>query len=63
MTGMSLTISATLQFCSNLSAKLPYVILEDVDLRACLHQASASPLQQLCDDACDSVLIEINGIA
>ena len=29
-------------------------------LRAPLHQASASTLRQLCDDACDSVLIEIN---
>ena len=30
--------------------------------RVRLHQASASMLRQLCDDACDSVLIEINGI-
>ena len=34
-------------------------------LRVCLHQASAlaSTLQQLCNDACDSVLIENNGVA
>ena len=32
-------------------------------LRARLHQTSASTLQQHCDDACDTVLIEINGIA
>ena len=31
-------------------------------VRARLHQASASTLQQLCDDACDSVLIENNGV-
>ena len=33
------------------------------ELRARLHQASASTLWQLCDDASDSVLIEINGDA
>ena len=27
-----------------------------------LHQASASTLRQLCDDASDSVLIENNGV-
>ena len=32
-------------------------------LRTRLHQASASTLQQLCDDASDSVLIENNGAA
>ena len=32
-------------------------------MRARLHQASASMLQQLCDDATDSVLIKINGDA
>ena len=32
-------------------------------LRARLHQASASTLRQLSDDTCDSVLIEISGIA
>ena len=31
-------------------------------VRAHLHQASASTLRQLCDDACDSVLIENNGV-
>ena len=33
-----------------------------VILRAHLHQASASMLRQLRDDACDSVLIENNGV-
>ena len=32
-------------------------------VRARLHQASASMLRQLCDDACDSVRIENNGVA
>ena len=32
-------------------------------VRAHLHQASAPTLRQLCDDACDSVLIENNGVA
>ena len=32
-------------------------------LRDRLHQASASTLRPLCDDASDSVLIEINGDA
>ena len=32
-------------------------------VRARLHQASASTLQQLCDDASNSALIEINGDA
>ena len=32
-----------------------------LSIRVCLHQASASMLWQLCDDANDSVLIEING--
>ena len=32
-------------------------------LRVCLHQASASTLRQLCDNASDSVLIQINGDA
>ena len=32
-------------------------------LRAHLHQASTATLRQLCDDACDSVIIEINGDA
>ena len=32
-------------------------------LRARLHQASASTLRQLCNDACNSVLIENNGVA
>ena len=32
-------------------------------VRARLHQASASMLRQRCDDACDSVLIENNGVA
>ena len=31
-------------------------------LRACLHQASASTLRQLCNDASNSVLTENNGI-
>ena len=31
-------------------------------LRARLHQASASMLRQLSDDACDSVVIENNGV-
>ena len=31
-------------------------------LRVCLHQASASMLWQLCDDASHTVLIEINGL-
>ena len=31
--------------------------------RARLHQASASTLRQLSDDACDFVLIENNGVA
>ena len=35
----------------------------NINLRARLHQASPSTLRQLCDDACDSVVIEINGIA
>ena len=30
---------------------------------ACLHQASASMLQQCCDDTTDTVLIESNGVA
>ena len=30
--------------------------------RAHLHQASASTLRQLCDEASDSVLIENNGV-
>ena len=29
---------------------------------ACLHKVSASTLRQLCDDASDSVLIEINEV-
>ena len=33
-----------------------------VNLRAHLHQTSVSTLQQLCDDASDSVLIENNGV-
>ena len=32
-------------------------------LRVGLHQASASMLRQLCDDASDTVLIENNGAA
>ena len=28
-----------------------------------LHQASASMLRQLCDDACNSILVENNGVA
>ena len=28
-----------------------------------LHQTSTSTLLQLCDDACDTVLIEISGVA
>ena len=32
-------------------------------LRARLHQASASTLRQISDDACKSVLIENNGVA
>ena len=32
-------------------------------LRAHLHQASASTLRQLCNEACDSVLIENNRVA
>ena len=31
-------------------------------VRAHLHQASASTLQQLSDDTCNSVLIENNGV-
>ena len=31
-------------------------------LGACLHQVSASMLQQLCDDVSDSVLVENNGV-
>ena len=31
-------------------------------VRAHLHQASASTLQQLCDDACNSVVNENNGV-
>ena len=31
--------------------------------RVCLHQASASMLQQLCDDTSDTVVIENNGVA
>ena len=31
-------------------------------LRACLHQASALTLRQLCDYASDTILIEINGL-
>ena len=31
-------------------------------LRALLHQASVSNLQQLCDDASDSILLENNGV-
>ena len=38
------------------------VSLSVTRLRARLHQASASTLRQRCDDACDSVLIEINGV-
>ena len=34
-----------------------------ITLRAHLHQASASTLRPLCDDASNSVLIEINGDA
>ena len=30
-------------------------------LMACLHKVSASTLQQLCDDASDTILIENNG--
>ena len=30
--------------------------------RACLHQASATTLRQLCDDANNTVLIENNGV-
>ena len=33
-----------------------------LSVRACLHQASASTLRQLCDDASNSVLIENNGV-
>ena len=39
----------------------PWVV--QLMLRAHLHQASASMLRPLCDDASDSVLIEINGDA
>ena len=33
-----------------------------LSIRAHLHQASASMLRQLSDEACDSVLIENNGV-
>ena len=33
------------------------------NVRARLHQASASKLRQLCDDASDFVLTEISGVA
>ena len=32
-------------------------------VRVILHQVSASMLRQLCDDACDTALIENNGVA
>ena len=38
-------------------------ILSRYELRAHIHQVSASMLQQLCDDATDTVLIENNGVA
>ena len=31
-------------------------------LRARLHQALASRIKQLCNDACDTILIENNGV-
>ena len=39
----------------------PYRCTIHFVLRARLHQASGSTLRPLCDDASDSVLIEING--
>ena len=38
------------------------VISTSIIIRARLHQASASTLRQLCNDSCNSVLIENNGI-
>ena len=37
-------------------------ILSGYKLRDHIHQASVSMLQQLCDDASDTVLIENNGV-
>ena len=37
-------------------------VIYKTDVRVCLHQASASTLRPLCDDACDSVLIENSGV-
>ena len=37
--------------------------LLSLSVRARLHQASASTLRQLSDDASNSVLVEINGVA
>ena len=37
---------------------MEYLTCITTPLRVCLHQASASTLQQLCDDASDTVLIE-----
>ena len=38
------------------------LLFQRTPLRAHLHQASASTLRQLSDDACNSVLIENNGV-
>ena len=45
----------------NVRQKVQYAYT--VCLRACLHQASASMLRQLCDNASDTILIESNRVA
>ena len=45
------------------SIKVPMPVISYNRLRICLHRASVSTLRQLCDDASDSALIEINGDA
>ena len=60
------TLMSSKKFIKKSLSRLPLLnvngpLLEGLILRAHSHQASASMLRQLCDDASDSVLIEISG--
>ena len=51
------SLLAKIRICKEVLAREPHFV------RAHLHQASASTLRQFSDNACDSVLIENNGVA